>query len=411
MRPLRHLCVMWPRLVAYHHARLAVLQDHLTHRSARLTALETVRRDALPAWDSPRRTVPYPTETLFPGPAYDSISAAAMHRAVTEALDRLDPDAVAITSYSTPDARAALAWCRRRRRVAVMMFDSRREDAPRSVLREWPKRQLVRLFDAALVGGRPHVGYAVELGVPRSHVFTPVDVVDNAYFAAEADAARSAGGSPPGLSVEAPYFLFVGRLAEVKNLPTLLEAYALYRRHATSPWPLVLVGDGAERDALAAAAGPGVVFAGARALGELPQFYGRAGAFVLPSWKDTWGLVVNEAMAAGLPVLVSTGAGCAPDLVEPGGNGWTFAPGDADGLAQILATVADQPAAARAALGARSREMVGNFGLDDFARGLWDAVQAGRSRSGRGLSLGGGFVLHMLRAVSRHPTSFHAIPD
>lgn len=404
MTAIRRVCVCWPHLVPYHDARLRVLRPYLAERGAEVTALET----AAPALSAERS---YPHATVFPGRSFEAIPGPEMERGITTALDRLDPDAVAITSYSTPDSRAALAWCRRHRRVAVMMFDSRREDAERSAWREWVKRRLVELFDAALVGGTPHVRYAVELGIPRSHIFTPVDVVDNRFFADGAAEVRRDGGPIPGLGVEGPFFLSVSRLTEVKNLPLLLDAYARYRRGAQAAWPLVVVGNGPERQALEHAAGGGVVFAGTQPTDALLEYYGRAGALVLPSVKDTWGLVVNEAMASGLPVLVSTGAGCAPDLVEEPLNGFTFSPDDPAALAVRLGNLAGASAETREALGARSREIIGRFGLDDFAEGLWAAIQAGRTRADRGASPAGTAVLRLLRALARDPSSFTAIPD
>lgn len=403
---IRRVCVMWSRLGPYHAARLAATHSLLNSRAVELVALETASQDSVYDWDEIRSQTPYWRETMFPGRLYDDIHVADMRRMVIQTLDRIDPDAVAITSYSTPDARAALTWCRRRKRVAVMMFDSRREDAVRSSVREWPKRQLVRLFDAALVGGTPHVAYAVELGVPRPYVFTPFDVVDNDYFAR--GASRSRLGSTCS---KTPYFLFVGRLTEVKNIPTLLAAYAQYRSGASRPWELVIVGDGSQRQRLETLAGEGVVFAGSRQIHELPTFYGRAGAFVLPSWKDTWGLVVNEAMAAGLPVLVSSRAGCAPDLVDVGRNGWTFQPDAPDDLARRLAEVSTLPETERASLGRRSQAIIASYRPENFAKSLWEAIEAGRSRSDRGFSLGGRAVLALLRVLTRRATSFHAIPD
>ena len=83
-----------------------------------------------------------------------------------------------------------------------------------------------------------------------------------------------------------------------------------------------------------------VLLPGFKQYDELPAWYGLAGAFVLASTTEQWGLVVNEAMASGLPVLVSERCGCAPDLVEDGVNGFTFDPYDVEGLAGLMQRVA-----------------------------------------------------------------------
>ena len=125
----------------------------------------------------------------------------------------------------------------------------------------------------------------------------------------------------------------------------MLEAYALYRaRTADDHWRLVITGDGKLRPSLMrridelGMAGD-VLLPGFKQYDELPIYYGLASAFVHASTTEQWGLVVNEAMAAGLPVLVSNRCGCAPDLVQDGVNGFTFDPYDVDRLAELMLKV------------------------------------------------------------------------
>jgi glycosyltransferase involved in cell wall biosynthesis len=398
---------MWSRFGPYHTARLDALSTFLDRRGVELVAIETASLDRN-AWRVETGEDAYRRVTVFPGREFESVPGPEVERKVRAVLDRLSPDAVAVPSYSTPDARAALAWCRRHRRVAVMLFDSRREDAARSGWREAVKRAIVREFDAALVAGTPQRDYAVELGVPPSHVFQPLDVVDNAHFRS---GGAEAGRRLLGLDGHRPFFLAVNRFVPRKGLHILLDAYDQYRARAASPWDLVLVGDGAERGRLSRAAGPGVTFPGFLPYPALPSVYAAAAAFVHPATADQWGLVVNEAMAAGLPVLVSTGAGCAQDLVADGENGFLFPPEDPAALADRLGTLAALPDARRQAMGDRSRDIIGRFQPADFADGLWRAVQAGHQRADRPLSPTASVILGVLRIAARAPASFQSIPD
>ena len=124
----------------------------------------------------------------------------------------------------------------------------------------------------------------------------------------------------------------------MKNLFNLLRAYALYRdRLKLQPWKLVLLGDGPLRPQIVALRSElhlqeDVFLPGFKQYSDLPAYYGLAKAFVLASTREPWGLVVNEAMAAGLPVIVSERAGCVPDLVKAGVNGYTFEPLDVEAL-------------------------------------------------------------------------------
>ena len=403
MRPLRRVCVHWPRLGPYHLARLRALHERLEAEGVALTALETSSGDGTYAWREESGPTPYDRVRALRGRA-DAAPPRQTRRAVTDALDRIDADVVAVTSYSTPDAQAALAWCRRRRRVAVLLFDSRAEDAERTPWREAVKRALVAQYDAALVAGTPQAAYAAALGMSPGRVFTPLDVVDNAFFRDGAERARGRGGL--GRS-----FLSVNRFTERKNVGVLVEAYGRYRAGAEgrgeAPWPLVLVGDGPLRPALERAAGPGVAFAGFQQVEALPAFYGAAGAYVHPALVDQWGLVVNEAMASGLPVLVSGGAGCAEDLVREGENGFRFDPADAGALAGLLARVAAHPD--RPALGRMSERIVAAYTPEAFADGLWAAVRAGRPGSDRPLGVAARAVLGALAVAARDHQAFHSV--
>jgi glycosyltransferase involved in cell wall biosynthesis len=236
---------------------------------------------------------------------------------------------------------------------------------------------VVRLFQAGLVGGTSHAEYLAELGLPRERIFLGWDVVDNEHFRAGADAARAA---PHPAGLPADYFLASSRLIPRKNLLTLLDAYAAYRAQAgPGAWALVILGDGMQRGELErhrdrlGLAGD-VRMPGFKPYGELPTYYAFAGAFILPSETEQWGLVVNEAMAAGVPVIVSDRCGCARHLVENGRNGFTFPPGDAEQLTRLLRHVAGD--CDRAALGRRSREIIADWSPARFADGLGRAVEA-----------------------------------
>ena len=414
--PLR-LLVQWPRFGPYHLARLRTLNEACDRSGWTLTALETASTDDLYAWREETGPTAFPREVLFPGRSFHDLSPKAMHRAMTEALDRLQPDAVAIHSYAFPDARAALLWCRKNRRAAVLMLDSRADDARRRGWREAFKRRIVAQYDAALTAGAPQRRYLEALGVPPEVIFEGYDVVDNAAFAQAAR--QSLGGNAevlrlPGLADASPFFLASNRFIPRKNLPLLLRAFARYRARAgNQAWRLVMLGDGEQRGELEALAetlgiGAAVAWAGFRQIDEIPAYYARAGAFVHPSSADQWALVVNEAMACGLPVVVSTGAGCVEDLVDEGRNGFSFSPGDADALANHLFALAHGDLDL-GAMGQRSREIVADWSLQRFATSMLAGAEAGRTRAGHGLDPLVVLGFWALRRLARGPEAFHTV--
>ncbi|MEL7362711.1 MAG: glycosyltransferase, partial [Bacteroidota bacterium] len=267
--------------------------------------VETASREELNQWEVNEGVQRYRRVQVFPDATFEHVPPKEMERGMWDALDELQPDAVGIMSYGFPDARAALGWCRARRKTAIIMTDTKEDDAPRVAWRETIKRAIVGEFDAALAAGKPQAAYLKKLGFPSSHIFTGYDVVDNEYYrtgAAEARANREAVSHLPGLSDSRPFFLSINRLLPYKNIDSLIQAYAAYRARAAEPWRLLLVGDGPDRDRLAAYARElsveDVVFCGYQQAATITAYYGLASAFVHPSKKDTWGLVVNEAMAA-----------------------------------------------------------------------------------------------------------------
>jgi glycosyltransferase involved in cell wall biosynthesis len=425
---MRRVCVQWPRFGPYHLARLRAAHDYFAERDVEVIGLETAGDDATYAWEVERGAEPFRRVQVFPNRTFESISPRDMEAGLTDALDALDPDGVGIVSYSHPDARACLAWCRQHRRTAVLMSTSKADDGPRTAWREWVKTRLVSQYDAALVGGTAHRDYLGQLGFPVERTFFAYNAVDNAYFWEHAEAARmllqgegpAAFAGLPGLEAVAgqPFFLACNRFLAIKNLDGLLRAYAEYRRLTSevgyAPWPLLLLGDGPERPALEAIVREhgiaGVAFCGFRQKSELPYYYGLAGALIHPTLKDTWGLVVNEAMAAGLPVLVSERAGCAHDLVRDGENGHTFDPTDAAAMTRLMAWVS-APDTDWAKLGACSREIVRGWAPEAFAEGLWNAFQAGARHADRGLGTLAAGVLHVLRAAARDVRAFHSVAD
>jgi glycosyltransferase involved in cell wall biosynthesis len=129
-----------------------------------------------------------------------------------------------------------------------------------------------------------------------------------------------------------------------------------------------------------------VFFPGFRQIGELPRFYAHAGAFVHASTTEQWGLVVNEAMACGLPVIVSNRVGCAQDLVQDGVNGYTFDPYDVEQLAQLMHRLTEAPKHRLSEMGDASRAIIADWGPERFAAGLKAAVdkalEVGPKRAG-----------------------------
>jgi glycosyltransferase involved in cell wall biosynthesis len=307
--------------------------------------------------------------------------AAKARSAIHNLLTQLSPDAVFVPGWSMLEALLAIEWCTAHDVPFVIMSDSKRNDAPRNRVKEAIKRRLAGLAGAALVAGAAHAEYAAELGIPRSRIFYGYDVVDNEYFAARAAFARRHDAALRAkLNLPLRYLLSCGRLIERKNIRSLIEGFALYRAASgDESLHLVIAGPGLlpdfEGPVPAHALQEAVHLVGPKDYCELPLYYGLAEAFVLPSKADQWGLVVNEAMAAGLPVLVSERCGCAPHLVEEGRNGFVFDPFDVQAIADSIKRLCSDGAGLQA-MGAASQIIIRDWGLERFAYGFEAAARA-----------------------------------
>lgn len=372
----------------YHLARLRALATRLAERGDRLIAYEVAGAERTYPWTRSRHDEPFDWITLFPDRVLEMIAADACRGAMVEALERDQPDVLSIVGYARPESMAAARWAARRRRATILMSESQAIDRARVWWKELVKRRRVRLFDAAVVGGPGHRDYLVQLGMPADRIAMGYNAVDNAYFAAAASRWRERPDGRMGLP-QAPHFLTVCRFAPEKNLVRLIEAFARYRRSADvdEPWELVLCGDGPGRTdvetAVAASGFAGVIHRpGFLQIDELPRWYAHAGAFVLPSVLEPWGLVANEAAASGLPLIISRRAGCAATLVPdpPGTTGARFDPLDVAELAATLVWLASLAREAREALGRRAAEVVSSWGPERFADGVVEAVDLARDR-------------------------------
>jgi glycosyltransferase involved in cell wall biosynthesis len=379
---MARVAILFHRLGPYHHARCVAAGSRCD-----LSVIELCAVDDTYAWARVVGAPNFARFTLFECEDVDRRSRREVAGRVHAVLSEADPEVVGIPGWSHPGALAALLWCLQKGRRAVLMSDSGQHDEVRRHAREAVKRCVVRLFGGAIVAGAPHAEYACALGLPSDTVFDGYDVVDNAHFERGARQARDgASRARCRLGLPERFFLASGRFVAKKNLPRLLEAYGDYRRRAgADAWHLVLLGDGALRPALERRiARPdlagAVILAGFEQYDELPAYYGLAGAFVHASTTEQWGLVVNEAMACGLPVIVSKRCGCAQDLVADGVNGFAFDPHDVGALAGLLRRVATMTEAQRRAMGRAGRRRIARWGPGRFADGLMRAVDVALRR-------------------------------
>ncbi|MGA2964997.1 MAG: glycosyltransferase family 4 protein [Terriglobales bacterium] len=294
---------------------------------------------------------------------------------LTARLKNFSPDVMVCGGYNYVASWQALMWARRRRVKFILWSESNAQDTrgQRKPI-EFLKAQFRKRCDGFVAPGKAAGEYLRMLGAPAESIFTAPNAVDNDFFAAQAAAVRRAPDSfRKKFGLPQRFVLFVGRLVPEKGVFDLLQAYAKLESGLRSEVGLVFAGDGVAREKLAQQAkriAPGTIsFPGFAQREDLALLYALAEALALPTHSDPWGLVVNEAMACGLPIIVSNVAGCAADLVEDGWNGYVVPPRDPPKLSVAIDALARQPGL-RQAMSVRSSERIRNYSPEACAAGL-----------------------------------------
>lgn len=268
---------------------------------------------------------------------------------------------VVLGGWNQPAFWQALGWCRVHRVPAILWSESTDRDR-RTGRHEPVKRAWLRALDGFVVPGAAARAYLESLGVPAERISVAPNAVDPAIFG-RAERTRTDG----------PRRVFaVARLSPEKGLDVLLEATA------GLPVDVVVAGAGPEEARLRQQAGANVTFLGNVERDDLPALYADADIAVVPSRSDTWGMALNEAALAGLPLVSTTAPGAADELIEEGVNGFRVPPDDPAAMREAIVHLVEDEAFRRAA-GARSREIAARFTPDAWA----DAVAAAVDRVAR----------------------------
>lgn len=382
------IAIQYPGFGPQHPPRLQAIVDESPTDNVRVVAMEMFSKDSDYEWNPVIvGNTKYERHTVMQCSSDEGRSSQRQLReAVRQSLDEIQPDVLIVNGWGHRESRASLAWARANKCRTVLLSDSVRENMQRTWWKEAYKKFLVRNCDSAFVAGSPQARYVKRLGIQEEKIFHPGSCsVDNDYWMRETSSCRQRKellrqqyGLPRN------YFLCVARFIDVKNLPFLIKAYAKFRKSTPqTDWELVLCGSGPEekklRQIVDSLKVPGVNFTGFRQADELPVYYALASVFVLPSSiVECWGLVVNEAMACGLPVLVSHRVGSAEDLVIDGVNGFRFDPFNQDQLTELMTRLSSDEKQ-RQKMGQESSRIIDSHSCSAAARNLWKAVAAARA--------------------------------
>jgi glycosyltransferase involved in cell wall biosynthesis len=301
-------------LRVYWKRRICFLRDFLESRGIDLYAVEIFGKGSPYDFELYNHTEKW-WDCLFPTKSFDELSQIQIKKAVFNKLEKINPDVVIAGSIVFSSGALGLRWAKRNKKKFIMFDDAKPSRVKRNPLVQSVKNLITEQVDAIWL---PSDEYDQEWGAlydkQKIPFFYGFDCIDNDLFKPKENRELNTGK-----------IICVSRLVEKKNIPVLLESWKLIEQY-NDVYKLIIVGDGPMFNKLTEMAKSlslkRVEFVGAIDNEQLPNYLHDADAFILPSLDESWGLVVNEAMSAGLPVLLTNKINAAATLLKDGVNGY-----------------------------------------------------------------------------------------
>lgn len=313
--------------------------EAVMRRGFNVVGIEFVNESGVYGW------VPPPTKfrkiTLFNNPSEKWVGEARLLRSLAFECYRSRAKHVFFCHYEKPAVFLSAVAMRGIGRHAYMMNDSKFDDYPRKFWREALKRQLFKPYHGCLAASTRTQDYVRFLGIRPEHIARGYDTISVQRMQAQSI-------EPPSVpaSYDERHFTIIARLVDKKNHKMALQAYHAYASQAENPRRLVICGSGILESELRAQVASLsldqlVTFTGFIQTTEVSRILSSTLALILPSTEEQFGQVILEAIAAGLPVLVSEVCGARDELVRTGVNGFVFEPDNSEGLAWFMSNLAN----------------------------------------------------------------------
>ncbi|MBE9041619.1 glycosyltransferase family 4 protein [Oscillatoriales cyanobacterium LEGE 11467] len=372
---LKRIVILFTNYGPYHLSRLEAFYEYCESRSWEVVGIELTRSGVDYQWKTTLDRIPISIISLTKEDEFYTIRFDELVQKLYRSLSELSPDVVAISGYARPTMLAALVWTILHQKISILFSETQEKDTQRQFGLEKLKSFIVTKYNAALVGGKSHKSYLKKLGLSPENIFLGYDTVKNSVF----DPIKNRQLPRP---IPQNYFLSISRFIPKKNLLFLIDCYAEYRRKSNNDraWNLVICGDGKLKDEIEQSIKrlnleKFVRLPGFLQQSELLPYLAHANCFIHASTTEQWGLVVNEAMASGLPVLISNRCGCFEDLVIEEINGFGFDPEDRQQLISLMLRMSSEEVDLQK-MGCAALKHIQNFSPDYFARGLAKAIES-----------------------------------
>lgn len=302
-----------------------------------------------------------------------------LNPSIASSLKKEDPDVVICGGYHHPSSFLALRYARKHRKRFLLWCESHSQSVrlngpPFS----WYRNYFMRSCDGFLVPGEKSLDFIKSFAVNGRGIWVAPNSVDNEFFSSRARPYRlRADEEKRRCGFPSKIILYVGRLIDSKGVQTLLEA--VENIPSALDVGVILVGEGKDKkkylEYCRSHRLKNVFFEGFKQQDELPLYYGVADLIVLPSFREEWGLVLNEAAAGGLPLIGTEVSGAAYDLIEDGKTGFLIPPRNSEVLKNKILQLLEN-ARLKESMGLHAKEKADQYSPSRSAEGFLAAILA-----------------------------------
>lgn len=353
--------------------RLRSFQDFLKKKGINLFIIEIAGEGSPYSFEKSKAINIDNRHILFPEKKIEELDSRIIEKKLLQKLDELKPDAVIAGAIAFYSGAIATNWAVKKNKKLIIFDDAKLENVKRNFIIDWIKKNIYKNVNAIFCPAPDWNKTFEYFGFKQQQIFYGVNVVNNDFWSEDISSFNE-------IELPEKFILSVGRMIPQKNFFYLIAAYKEYISKTDNPLALVIVGDGPEKnkiDEFIKKEGLDSVYSFPfQSQERLRTFYYKASYFVLASkYIETWGLVVNEAMAAGLPVILSNKVGCSTTLIEEGKNGYLFSPTDQNELTDILIKLHSFTDHQLQEMGKYSQKVIENWDINRFNSGLYDAIK------------------------------------
>lgn len=376
----------------YWPARMKALHTFLRKRGDTLEVIEIAGCGSPYAFATKEKTNELPWHILFPKDKPEDLSGRIIRPHLFRLLDSLNPDIIIAGAIAFPSGALAVQWGQKHSKRIIIFDDAKINAVPRSGLVNFIKKSVYHGVDAMFYPAPDWKETGYFWGFNDKQMFFGIDVVDNNFWSTPKQLEYNWGN----------YFLAVGRQIPKKNFSNIIKAYKKYLNKIgrEQAYKLIMIGEGEEHHKIVKfieehQLQSKVILLPFQSQEKLPAIYQHAKAFCINSnEEETWGLVINEAMAGGCPILASSQCGASGTLVKHGINGYTFDYTDIDKLASFMADFTLLSEEKKQNMKNASRNIIKDWGIPRFVNGAIEAIDSVTSKPKAKVNLIENIIIH-----------------